>query len=271
MKKETPDCDRQKITVVIPSYNEELNIAACLESVKWADEILVVDAFSDDGTVEIASRYTDRILQHEYVNYAAQNSWAIPKALHGWVLVVDCDERVPAELRDEIQELLKSEPPKKGYWMYRDNYLFNKQIKYSGWGGDRVLRLFRRDVARYAEKRVHAAIQIEDPGALNARLTHYSVSDIRSWVNKINRYSSWKAADKCERGVTYPLLHLFFRPPLRFVKDFILRRGFMDGWRGFLIASMSAFAELVMSAKLIQGKYYPAADDNDRVAARLKQ
>lgn len=254
MMMDTPAHNRQKITVIIPCHNEESNIAACLESVQWADEILVVDSYSNDATLEIARRYTDRILQHEYINYAAQNTWAIPQASHEWVLIVDCDERVDSSLRDEILKLLRGKPQKEGYWMYRDNYLFDKLVKHSGWGRDRVLRLVRRDAARYAEKRVHAEIKIQDPGKLHGRLTHYSVTDISSWVNKINRYSSWKAQDKCERGVSRPFLHLLFRPPIRFAKDFILRRGFLDGWRGFLIASMSAFAELIMSAKLIQGK-----------------
>jgi glycosyltransferase involved in cell wall biosynthesis len=232
------------------------NLLGCLESVKWADEILVVDSFSNDASLEIARRYTDRILQHEYINSAAQKNWAIPKALHEWVLVVDCDERVTPSLRDEIRELLREGPQQDGYWIYRDNYLFERLIKHSGWGRDRVLRLFRRDLARYDEKRVHAEVEIQDPGVCHARLSHYSIADMRSWVNKINRYSSWKAEDKCERGVTLPLLHLLFRPPIRFIKDFIFRRGILDGWRGFLIASMAAFAELIMSAKLIQGKYY---------------
>ena len=252
--KETPAHDRRKMTVIIPSYNEEFHIAACLQSVDWADEILVVDSFSTDATLEISRRFTDRILQHEYANSAAQKNWAIPQANHEWVLIVDCDERVTPSLRDEILELLQEEPQKEGYWIYRDNYLFGKRIKHSGWGGDRVLRLFRRDIARYDQKRVHAEVKIQDAGVLHNRLTHYSVSDMRHWVNKINRYSSWKAEDKCERGVNFPLLHLIFRPPIRFLKDFVFRLGFVDGWRGFLIASMSAFAELIVSAKLIQDK-----------------
>jgi len=254
METDAPVHTRQNLSVIIPCHNEESNIGACLQSVEWADEILVVDSFSSDATLEIARRYTDRILQHEYVNYATQNTWAIPQARHEWVLVLDCDERVSSELRDEILNLLRDGPQKEGYLIYRDNYLFDKLIKHSGWGGDRVLRLFRRDLARYDDKRVHAPIKIQDPGVFRGRIIHYSVSDMSSWVNKINRYSSWKAQDKCERGVRLPLLHLVFRPPIRFTKDFILRRGFLDGWRGFLIASMSAFAELIMSAKLVQGE-----------------
>jgi glycosyltransferase involved in cell wall biosynthesis len=242
--------NRQKLTVIIPSYNEENNIARCLKSVSWADEILLVDSFSTDRTLEIAKNYTRRILQHEYQNSAAQKNWAIPQAGHEWVLLVDCDETVSKPLGDEIRTLLEQDPAKDGYWIFRNNYLMGKQVKYSGWGRDSVLRLFRRDLGRYDEKRVHAEIRIKITGTLKARLEHNSISSISAWVNKINRYSSWKAEDKHAKQVRAPVLHLLFRPPLRFIKDFIFRLGFVDGWRGFLIAAMSSYAELIMAAKL---------------------
>ena len=245
-----PPENRRKLSVIIPSYNEEKNIENCLKSVAWADEILVVDSFSTDRTLEIAETYTHRILQHEYRNSAAQKNWAIPQATHEWILLVDCDETVSKALGDEIRSLLQQKPTVDGYWIFRNNYLMGKRVKYSGWGRDSVLRLFRRDVARYDEKRVHAEININNTGTLKGRLEHNSISSMSAWVNKINRYSSWKADDKFEKQMPGTLLHLLFRPPLRFIKDFILRRGFLDGWRGFLISSMSAFAELVLAAKV---------------------
>ena len=248
MDKETEN--RQKLTVIIPSYNEQDNIERCLKSVSWADEILLVDSFSTDRTLEIARKFTDRILQHEYYNSAAQKNWAIPQAGHDWVLLVDCDETVSKPLGDEIRQLLRYDPPKDGYWIFRNNYLMGKRVKFSGWGRDSVLRLFRKDLARYDEKRVHAEIRLERSGSLKERLEHDSISSISAWVEKINRYSSWKAEDKYEKKVRAPVLHLIFRPPIRFIKDFIFRLGIADGWRGFLIASMSAYAELIMAAKL---------------------
>jgi glycosyltransferase involved in cell wall biosynthesis len=243
---------RIMLSVIIPCFNEERNIASCLKSVSWADEILVVDSFSTDRTLEIAQQYTDRILRHEYINSATQKNWAIPQALHDWVLIVDCDERVTAELRDDIATVLKQEPLREGYWVKRKNYLFGEEIKYSGWGTDSVLRLFRRDLGRYQEKRVHAEVNLQNTGVLRGFLEHHSVSSLSDWINKINRYSSWKAQDKYEKGAMAPVLHMMLRPPMRFFKDYILRLGILDGWRGFLIASMSAFAELVMAAKIAQ-------------------
>jgi len=246
---------QQKLTVIIPSFNEEKKIETCLQSVRWADEILIVDSYSTDRTVDIAEKYTDRILRHEYINSANQKNWAIPQATYEWILLVDCDEKVTTELRNEIRQLLRQQPDKDGYWIYRNNYLIGKQVKYSGWGKDSVLRLFRRDLARYDKKRVHAEITLKNTGVLNGRLEHHSISSMTAWVAKINRYSSWKAADKFEKQPRAPVLQVLFRPPIRFIKDFIFRLGILDGWRGFLIASMSSFAELVMAAKLLQLSY----------------
>jgi len=244
--------ESQELTVIIPCYNEEENIEACLQSVTWADEILAVDSFSTDRTIDILRKYSVRILQHEYINYATQNNWAIPQAKHEWVLVVDSDERVTPALRDEIQALLRRGPDKEGYWINRNNQLMGKRVKYSGWGRDRVLRLFLRDLGRLKTKRVHSKVELKNTGMLTGSLEHYTVSSMASWIAKIDRYTSWKAQDKFEKGVTAPILHLLFRPPYRFFKDFVLRLGILDGWRGFLIAGMSSFAELVMAAKLTQ-------------------
>lgn len=243
---------RRKLSVIIPCFNEEKNIEDCLKGVLWADEVIVVDSFSTDRTLEIAKRYTDRVVQHEYVNSATQKNWIIPQARHEWILIVDSDERVTPELKDEIIRILSSEQPKDGYRIRRKNFLFGREVKHSGWGRDSVLRLFRRDMGRYREKRVHAEIELENTGMLNGFFEHDSVSSLSDWVNKINRYSTWKARDKHEKGTLAPVLHMILRPPARFCKDFVVRLGFLDGWRGFLIASLSAFAELVMAAKIVQ-------------------
>lgn len=240
------------LTVIVPCFNNAPVIEACLQSVSWADELLVVDAFSTDGTLEVARRYAHRILHHEYVNYAAQNNWAIPQARHEWVLVLDSDERLSPALASEIKALMRREPGRNGYWIRRDNFLFGKRIRYSGWGGDTVLRLFRRDLARLREKRVHAGIELDNTGTLTGRIDHLSVADMRAWADKINRYSSWKAEDKFQRGARLPVAQLLLRPPARLAKDLLLRLGILDGWRGFLIAAMSAYAELIMVAKILE-------------------
>ena len=245
----------QKLSVIIPCHNAEKSIAKCLQSVRWADELLVVDSYSTDRTLEIAGNFTDRIIQHEYENSAQQKNRAIPRAEYDWVLIVDSDEQVSSALADEIQQLLQRGPDREGYWIYRRNYLMGKRIRHSGWGRDKVLRLFRKDRGRYSNKRVHAEVELENTGTLAGRIDHHSISNMTEWVSKIDRYSSWKAEDKFQKKTRMPVLHLLFRPPFRFLKDFILRLGFLDGWRGLLIAIMSAYAELIMSAKLIRLTY----------------
>jgi glycosyltransferase involved in cell wall biosynthesis len=243
---------RARLTVIVPCCNNAGVIEPCLQSASWADELLVVDAFSTDGTLEIARRYAHRVLQHAYENYAAQNNWAIPQARHEWVLVLDSDERLTPALSAEIRSLLDRGPRHDGYWIRRDNHLFGRRVRFSGWGGDRVLRLFRRDLVRLRAKRVHAGIALDNTGTLSGRIAHHSVSDMRAWADKINRYSSWKAEDKFQRGARLPVAQLLLRPPARLGKDLVLRLGVLDGWRGFLIAAMSAYAELLMAAKLLE-------------------
>ncbi|MGD0819306.1 MAG: glycosyltransferase family 2 protein [Desulfomonilia bacterium] len=247
--------ERQKLTVLIPCFNEERNMEECLKSVSWADEIFIVDSYSTDRTLDIAKAYTDRIVQHEFINDAVQKNWAIPQATYDWILIVDCDERVPPELRDEIIDLLSNDQLKDGYWIFRKNYLMNKHVKYSSWGNDSVLRLFRKSKGRYEEKRVHGEIILSNTGVLNSTLDHYTVPSMGEWVNKINRYTLYKAQDKYDKGITFPVLYMLVRPPLRFLKDYVLRLGILDGWRGFLISAMGAFADLVMTAKLLEMTY----------------
>jgi len=239
------------ISIVIPCFNEEDNIKICLESVKWADEILLIDSFSTDRTLEIASRYTKRIFQREYKSHADQLNWAIPQTSHEWVLVVDSDERIPESLAAEIRALHLADTPFDGFFIKRANYLFGKRMYFSGWGRDVVMRLFKRDVGRKEDKRVHADFKVARAGHLKQPMQHYPVKSVEVWLEKINRYTSWKALDKVEKGSLPALVHLFFRPPFRFVKDCLLRLGFLDGWRGILVASMSALAEMVMAAKML--------------------
>jgi glycosyltransferase involved in cell wall biosynthesis len=148
-----------KLTAIIPTGNEEHNIREVLESVTFADEIMVVDSFSTDNTVAIAKEYTNFILQRDYKYSASQKNWAIPQATHDWILLVDADERVTPELQKEIKHILKNPPQHiTGYWIYRMNHFMGERVKYSGWQNDKVIRLFRKDHCKYEDKMVHAEI-----------------------------------------------------------------------------------------------------------------
>lgn len=254
---------RPKITALIPALNEARNIVACLESVKWADELFVVDSFSADATPALAAAFPHdppvRVVQHEYVNSAAQKNWAIPQASHEWVLIVDADERVTPELRDEILATLAAiaspdsaaEPAADGYRITRANTFMGEPVNHSGWGGDDVLRLFRRDKGRYQDRHVHADMIIDGRvGHLRGKLSHDTMQGFEPYMRKFDRYTSWAALDRAAKTPRVGWTHLALRPMARFLRQFVLKRGFLDGKVGFMISSMAAFSVFMKYAKL---------------------
>lgn len=248
---DTADGARRPLTVIVPTYNEEATLRDCLESVRFADEILVVDSFSTDRTLDIARDFGARILQHEYVYSARQKNWAIPQAAHEWVLLVDSDERVTPGLRDEILELLRDGPRHDGYWILRANHFLGKRIRHCGWGTDKVIRLFRRDLSRYEDREVHAEIDL--PGTLPVlrhTLEHHSFRSFGQYFRKLQLYSEWGAAQLYKEGRRAGSLTLLFRPPTRFVKMYLVRGGFLDGLHGLVLSMLGAFTVYLKYARL---------------------
>jgi len=242
---------RPPLSVIIPTYNEEATLRGCLESVRFADEILVVDSFSSDATVRLAREAGARVLQHEYVYSARQKNWAIPQAAHEWVLLVDSDERVPPALRDEILALLASGPRHDGYWILRANHFLGRRMKRCGWGTDRVIRLFRRDVSRYQDREVHAEIDLPGPlPVLRHALEHHSFRSFRQYWRKIQLYSEWGAAQLYKEGRRAGLLQILGRPVTRFLKMYIVRLGFLEGLHGLVLSLLGAFTVYLKYARL---------------------
>lgn len=242
----------EKLTAIIPAQNEEHNIEAVLKSVKFADEIMVVDAFSTDKTVEIAKQYTDLVLQREFDYPAAQKNWAIPQAGNEWILLVDADERVTDELREEILQILKN-PPQEfvAYWIYRTNYFMGELVRFSGWQNDKVIRLFRKSKCRYGDQMVHEEIAADGKvGFLKNKLIHNTYTTFDNYIAKLNRYATWQAVDYDKKtGVLTPY-HFALKPWVRFVKHYFVKQGFRDGVVGFVIAFLSAYAVLNRYIKL---------------------
>jgi glycosyltransferase involved in cell wall biosynthesis len=250
------------LSVIIPCFNEEEMIAGCLESVKFADEIMVVDSFSTDRTLEIARRYTSRILQHEYINSATQKNWAIPQARHPWVLIVDADERVTLELAMEIQTILRS-PENDGYWIRRRNFFLAQEIRHGTWRTDKVLRLFRRAMARYENKHVHAEIIMDGRvGWCRGKLDHYSYRSIDDWLRKVGRYTTWGAMNARDRGIHGSGWRIFGHSTGHFLKEYVLKRGFLDGTAGLVIALLACFGACLKYAKLweLKRQHSPVPD-----------
>ena len=254
----------EKISVIIPTFNEEENIQECLESVAWADEILVVDSFSKDATLEIAGRYTDRIIQREYGNSASQKNWAIPQAKHRWVMVVDADERVTPELREEIRALLAAGPDCSGYVIRRVNHFLGRRIRHGGWARDRVLRFWDRTKGKYQEKEVHADVEVSGRvGELRHPLLHITFRSWDSYLHKIDRYTSWGADEYLRKGKRATLLDLVLRPPARFLKRYILQLGFLDGIPGLMITGIDTWVVFVKYARLWERTHHTPARRDD--------
>ncbi len=240
-----------KVTAIIPCFNEEIHLRGVLESVKWADEIMVVDSFSTDSSLSIAREYTDFIVQRAYENSASQKNWAIPQASHDWILLVDADERVTPELKTEIETVLKS-PKADAYWIKRINFFMGKEVKYSGLQNDKVIRLFKK-TCRYEPLHVHAEIITTGVKVdwLKEKLTHNTFKSVADYLKKIHRYADWAARDYMKKTPKVTFFHLLVKPAFRFFKHFILKGGILDGRVGFIISSLTAWSVFLRYWKLM--------------------
>lgn len=251
---------RQKLTVLIPCKNERKNIRPCVESIrKTADEILIADSGSTDGTLEIVQKLGNcRVIQRDYVNSADFKNWAIPQASHSWVLILDADERIPAALAAEIEQVLRKPPEDlDAYSCAFQDFFFGHPLRYSKWDS-RSIRLIRRDVCRYQARRVHADIAIDRArvGELRTEIPHYSVWDYDSLITKYARYTTWASQDMWERGRRATFFSLTVRPFLRFLYLYLVRRGFLDGIAGLQVCIFfSFFSTYLKQAKLWQRQY----------------
>ncbi len=241
---------RQKISGIVPTYNEENKIEDCLKSLDWVDELIVVDSFSTDNTLAIVKKYADKVIQHKYNYSASQKNWIIPQTKYEWIILVDADERVPEELKEEILKVLE-QPSKKAYWIYRDNFFLGKRIKHCGWNEDKVVRLFTKD-HRYEDVKVHAEIitNKKETGVLKAKLVHYPYENIGDYFVKLRRYSKWSAEKSFVKGKRTTVFHIFFIAPLVFLKKYIVLAGFLDGFHGLILSLFASISALMKYIKL---------------------
>jgi glycosyltransferase involved in cell wall biosynthesis len=244
----------QRLTVLIPTKNEIHNLRLCIESVRAiADEILVADSGSTDGTLELARRLGCRIIQRDLIDFSNFKNWAIPQATHHWVLILDADERLKPELADEIRQVLAQPSPEiDAYWIYRDTYFLGHPLRWGDCRNDRVLRLLRRDTCRYTRKRVHEALNTLQPrqGKLRGRMLHYTSWTYDHYLKKMIHYSDLSARDRHDRGRRAGYFGMLLRPPLRFFQLYILRCGFLDGVPGLQMAMLVAFTGFLKQARL---------------------
>jgi len=244
------------LSAVIITYNEEQNIERCLKSVMWADEIIVVDSFSTDRTVELAKKYTPEIFQHEYDGDIPQRRRGFDRSSGDWLFYIDADEEVTEDLRDEIQAVLHSPEAAEGYYVSRKVWAFGKWIQHGGWFPDRTFRLFRRDhyIAEPAE--VHGGFTVPGPKShLHGLLLHYSYDSIEQYLDKMNAYTSLQVSNKLENGTQASLAKIVLSPISHFVRKYVSQQGYKDGFHGFVLAALGAIYTLALYAKLWEYRF----------------
>ena len=233
----------QKLTAIIPTFNEAHNIVDAIKSIEFADEIMIVDSFSADKTIDLAKPLSDTILKRKFEYPASQKNWAIPQAKYQWILLLDADERVTSKLKDEIIKIINSNTIYSGFWIKRKNYFMGKKIHFSGWQRDKVIRLFKRDECKYEDKYVHEEIISNGKiGILKNKLTHNTFVSKEVYLKKLDRYARWQANDYNKRVKKITLFHTIIKPAFRFIKHYILQLGFLDGYIGVIISTYQAKA-----------------------------
>ncbi len=241
---------RAPISVAIITLNEERNIRACLESVKWADEIVVCDSGSTDRTLAIAAEYGARTFQDPWQGFAAHKNLAVERTQHPWVFVLDADERVTPALQREIEAVL-ADPGAPGYLVPRRSYFLGQWIRRCGWYPDETIRLFRRDRGRFAERNVHEAVAVEGRvERLSAPLEHFTYDSISAFLQRMDRYSTLAAEELHRAGRSARLADLLGRPVWTFLRMWLLQSGWREGWRGIVLSGLYAGYAFSKYAKL---------------------
>ena len=243
---------RERISACVITFNEEKKIARCLKSLEWCDEIVVLDSFSTDRTLEICRGFTDRIFQHEWMGYVGQRNLIRGMANHDWVLFMDADEEISPALRAEVErEFEKGSGRYTGYEFPRLVYYLGRWIRHGEWYPDIKLRLFKKEFGRTEGQEPHDRVAVN--GAVK-RLTnpiwHYTYDGIRDQVDTLNRFSTITAQQRFAEGEAFRWSDLVFRPLFRFWRGYLIRRGFLDGAPGFVIAVVNSYGVFIKYAKL---------------------
>ncbi len=241
----------QRLSVTLITFNEEHNIREALESVRWADEVVVVDSFSSDRTPEIARELGAVVHQRKWAGFSNQKNAAVDLASHDWILNLDADERVTPELAREIQDLLRGEPPCDGYFVARKNKFLGRWIRHAGWYPDYCLRLFDRRRGRYAPREVHEAVRLAGrSGRLRNPLIHYTYRSLEAYLLRMDRYSALAAEEMAKERRSVEWHDFLVRPLWTFLKMYFIRQGFREGMEGLILAGLYAFYTFSKYAKL---------------------
>jgi glycosyltransferase involved in cell wall biosynthesis len=239
-----------KISITIITYNEERNIDRCLNSIQWADEIIVVDSGSTDQTLAICRQYHCKVIQKPWSGFGSMKHFAVDAASHDWIFSIDADEKMTDGLKSTIQQILK-EPQCAGYRIKRISYYLDKKIYYSGWNHDYPLRLFNRKYGNFNDKPIHESVKLSGKSdRIEEALLHYPYPTIASHVQKMNQYAELTAGWLTQNRKSSSLAMAILSSMIKFLKMYFLQMGFLDGKIGFVLAYNSAFGVYLKYIKL---------------------
>ncbi len=238
--------NKQPITVLITTYNEALILDKCLEKLYWADEILIVDSYSTDATIAIASAYGAKIISRKYDTPATQKNVSIPLSKHVTILLLDADEVLTEGLIEEIITAYPTMKNKVGS-IGRENYFLDKMVRFSGWQNDKVVRLINRDVHRFHGVSVHESIDIQNCEVVyfKNKMQHYTYKNIPHFIAKIQRYATYRANENFIQNKKVSVFQLYFKPIFRFIRQYIFKLGFLDGKVGLIVCTLAAYEQFL--------------------------
>lgn len=241
-----------KLAGVVITHNEERNIERCLKSLKFCDEIIIVDADSTDKTRELCARYTPIVTTRPWRGYADQKNHAVSLACSDWVISLDADEEVSEQLRHELLNLLGShEPPHCAFLIPRKTLHSGRWIRYGGWYPNRLVRVFKKSRGHWVGNELHERWESAGPiGILNGHILHHSFENIADQVERNNRYSTLGAESLGKSGIRFSVWKLTLKPISKFFETYLFKLGFLDGYPGFLISVSAAYSVFLKWAKL---------------------
>lgn len=247
------------VTATVITLNEARHVEACLASLAWADEVIVVDSGSTDGTPDLARASGARVIEREWPGYAAQKDFAAAQAAHDWILSVDADERVTPALADEVRAAAARPGDRVGFRVPRVTFHLGRWIRTTDWYPDHQLRLYDRRQASWARRRVHESVTARGPvGQLSHELQHYAYRDLAHHYETMQRYTTLAALQLQDEGRTTGAAQLLLHPPAAFLRNYVLRRGCLDGVPGLIISAMNAHYVFMKFAKLWALQLAPA-------------
>jgi glycosyltransferase involved in cell wall biosynthesis len=242
-----------KVSAYILTKNEEKHIRECIQSIKWADEIVVVDDFSTDSTVEIAKSMGCKVVQNKFEYFGKQRNFALTQCSNNWVICLDADERITPELKEEIEQELKNIPRAYAFIAPRKSRFINRWILHSGWYPDyRHPVLFNKNKMKYKDQLVHEDIEYNGKKVyFKGNILHYPYDSIKQFIKKSDLYTDLRSKEMFEYRKKFKILNLFINPSVMFFKMYIVKKGFLDGLTGFILALLySSFYTLMKYIKL---------------------